>query len=69
MKCFKALYIKLTFQNIVIALYLLCYEYRIALCYCVKPVYAATSFKQSSVLNGHFFPVLSYTISYELNLF
>ena len=35
----------------------------------VKHVHAVTSIKQSPVLNGHFFLVLSKKISYELNLF
>ena len=35
----------------------------------VKPVHAVTSIKQSSALKGHLVPVMSYKISYELNLF
>ena len=37
--------------------------------YTVKPVHAVTSIKQSPVLKGHHFLVLSQKISYELNLF
>ena len=37
--------------------------------YTVKPAHAVTSIKQSSVLKGHCFRVLSWKISYELNLF
>ena len=37
--------------------------------YTVKPVQAVTSIKQSPVLKGHLFLVLSYNILYELNLF
>ena len=35
----------------------------------VKSVHAVTSIKQSPVFKSHMLPVLSYTISYELNLF
>jgi len=35
----------------------------------VKPVHAVTSIKQSPVLSGYLFLVLSWKISYELNLF
>ena len=35
----------------------------------VNPAYAVTSIKQSPVLKGHLFLVLSQNISYELNLF
>jgi hypothetical protein len=35
----------------------------------VKPAYAVTSIKQSPVLKGHLFIVLSQKIYYELNLF
>ena len=37
--------------------------------YTVKFAHAVTSIKQSPVLKGHLFVVLSYKISYELNLF
>jgi hypothetical protein len=37
--------------------------------YTVKHASVVTSFKQSPVLKGHIFLVLSYKISYELNLF
>jgi hypothetical protein len=37
--------------------------------YSVKPPHAVTSIKQSPVLKGHLFLVLSKKISYELNLF
>ena len=37
--------------------------------YTVKPAHAVTSIKQSPVLKGHLFVVLSLKISYELNLF
>jgi len=37
--------------------------------YTVKPAYAVTSIKQSIVLKGRLFLVLSYKILYELNLF
>jgi hypothetical protein len=37
--------------------------------YTVKPAHAVTSIKQSSVLKGHLFLVLTLKISYELNLF
>jgi hypothetical protein len=37
--------------------------------YTVKPANAVTSIKQSPVLKGHIFLVLSLKISYELNLF
>ena len=35
----------------------------------VKPAHVDPSIKQSHVLNGHIFFLLSYNISYELNLF
>ena len=35
----------------------------------VKSVQAVTSIKQSPVFKSHMLPVLSHTISYELNLF
>jgi len=35
----------------------------------VKPVHVVTSIKQSPFFKEHTFLVLSYTISYELNLF
>jgi hypothetical protein len=37
--------------------------------YTLNILNAVTSIKQSSVLNSHPFLVMSYTISYELNLF
>ena len=35
----------------------------------VTPTHVITSIKQSPVLKGHLFLVLSYNSSYELNLF
>ena len=35
----------------------------------VKPAHEVTSIKQSLVLRGHLFLILSYKYSYELNLF
>ena len=37
--------------------------------YTVKPAQVVTSIKKSPVLIGHLFLVLSWKISYELNLF
>jgi len=37
--------------------------------YTVKPAHVVTSIKQSPVLKGHLFLVLSLKILYELNLF
>jgi hypothetical protein len=45
-----------------------CFD-RYQVIYTVKPVYAVTFIKQSPVLTGHLFLVLSSTISYELILF
>ena len=41
----------------------------IIIVYTVKPAHAITSVKQSPVLEGHHFLVLSQKFSYELNLF
>ena len=37
--------------------------------YTIKPAHEVTSIKRSPVLKGHFFLVLSWKISYDLNLF
>jgi len=45
------------------------YPIKFSKTYTVKPANAVTSIKQTPVLKGNFFLVLSLKISYELNLF